>query len=124
MPQSLKRILLVEDDRSQRELTRDFLLYQGYDVLEARDAQEALALLDNTPPDLIITDISLPGLNGLHLTEKIRALPAYSQTPIIVLSAYTGSSHRRKAEEAGGTRFLTKPINIQTLLQTIIEFTE
>ncbi len=87
MNASQKVILLVEDDSENRRLTKDLLSFQNYRVIEAEDSYQALDILQRDPPDLILTDVSLPGMDGLTLTQKIRAQEKFARMPIIVLTA-------------------------------------
>ncbi len=103
-------ILLVEDHPMNRKLVRDILQFQFdvEDVVSAEDAQEYLR--SHRPPDLILMDIGLPGMDGLTLTRRLKADPATASVPIIVLSAHAMTRDLEMAREAGCVDYITKPI--------------
>ena len=103
-------ILLVEDHPMNRKLVRDILQFQ-FDVEEAVSAEDALDYLRNhRPPDLILMDVGLPGMDGLTLTRRLKADPATAAVPIIVLSAHAMARDLEMAREAGCVDYITKPI--------------
>jgi CheY-like chemotaxis protein len=81
----------------------------SFDVLAAPDGERGLSLLHERRVDLLITDLSLPGMNGFELVAAIRSDPALRDTPIICLSGYGGLAHEQRAQEAGCDRILQKP---------------
>jgi DNA-binding response OmpR family regulator len=101
-------VLIVEDHDDTRAMYAAFLS-QMYDVLEARDGPRALEIIRERVPVLVITDLSLPGMNGFELVARIRAHPASSRIPVICLSGFDGSTHEQRAREAGVDRVLCKP---------------
>lgn len=112
-------ILIVEDDDDNRQLTRDLLDLQNYDILEAANGLQALDLLNKHRPHLILMDVAMPGLNGLEVTRRIRQNESLAHIPIIALTAYAGSKDQEAALAAGCTNYVSKPINIQELLSKI-----
>jgi len=84
-------------------------LRQTYDVLEAPDASRALEILRDRVPALIVTDLALPGMDGLELVSRVRAQPESSTVPIICLSGFDGVAYAERAREAGVDRVLSKP---------------
>ena len=84
-------------------------LGMSFDVLTAPDGDKGFALIRERRVDLVITDLSLPGMNGFELVAAIRGDPALRGTPIICLSGYGGVAHERRAQEAGCDRILQKP---------------
>ena len=103
-----RRILIVDDDRSNLELASKILRASGYEVLAARDGQEAVAVALHEDPDLILMDLSLPGLNGWEATRQIRAR-AVRAMPVLALTAHAMVGDREQALAAGCTDYLSKP---------------
>jgi len=124
MDTSQKVILLVEDDPDNRRLTKDLLSFQNYRVIEAEDSYQALNILQKDPPDLILTDVSLPGMSGFTLTQKIRAKKKFARTPIIVLTAHLRQTDQEALQKTALVQCLSKPVNIPALLvqiQTLLQ---
>lgn len=114
-----KLILIVEDDIHSLQITKEFLTMENYQVIEAHNGEQALKMLATQTPDLILSDISLPGADGFALVQKIRAQARFVHTPIIILSGYGRPADQKAAFDAGATGHLTKPINIVHLLREI-----
>jgi len=103
-------ILLVEDHPMNRKLVRDILQFQ-FEVEEAVSAEDALEhLRTHQPPDLILMDVGLPGMDGLTLTRRLKADAATAAIPIIALSAHAMTRDLEMAREAGCVDYITKPI--------------
>jgi CheY-like chemotaxis protein len=103
-------ILVVEDHPMNRKLVRDILQFQ-FQVEEAVSAEEALEhLRSHAPPDLILMDVQLPGMDGVALTRQLKADPATAGIPIIVLSAHALPHDIQEARQAGCVDYITKPI--------------
>ena len=115
------RILVVEDDPLILRIVALRLQGQGYEVLTATDGEEALDMATRERPDLIIMDIQLPKLNGLEVTRKLRGNVAFSQIPIIALTAYAMKGDKERAIEAGCDAYLSKPIDTRQLPGMIAE---
>jgi DNA-binding NtrC family response regulator len=109
-------ILLVEDDATSRYAYARLLRGQGYEVIEAGDGNEAVALLDRLPVDLVITDMVLPKLNGLHLVSLIHA--RWPAIQIVLMSGYL-SERAGKIILDGSADFFQKPIRPSALVRTI-----
>jgi len=103
-------ILLVEDEADAGELLRDLLELEGYRVLLAYDGAQGLALAVAERPDLVVTDVMMPRMDGLELIERLRRNPDTRRTPIVVLSAFDGVVHEPS---------LVKPVQIPALLAVI-----
>lgn len=101
-------VLLVEDHRDTRQMYGEFLS-GSFEVVEAATGEEALEHIRRRPPDLVITDLSLPGIDGFELITRIRTDPATRDVPVISLSGYGGHTHEERAREAGCDRVLQKP---------------
>ncbi len=111
-----QRILLVDDERQiTRVLTRG-LTAKGYDVHVAADGEAALQTFDDWRPDLVVTDLSMPNMNGLQLCRRLRA---FSEVPIIVLSVKGQERDKVEALDAGADDYVTKPFGIDELLARI-----
>lgn len=119
-PRKLPLILLVEDHQDTRLMYAEFLA-GVFDVATAADGEEALGLMRGHRPDLLITDLSLPGIDGFSLIARIRQDSALGSVPIICLSGYGGHAHERLALEAGCDRILQKPCLPDTLADTATE---
>jgi len=117
-----KRILLVEDQEDNRRIMRDLLSASGYQLVEANDGEQGLALASSEVPDLILMDIQLPGLDGYEVTRRIKANTALSHIPIIAVTSYALSGDDQKAVAAGCDRYVTKPFSPRQLLAKIREF--
>ena len=103
-------ILVVEDHPMNRKLVRDILQFQ-FHVEEAVSAEDALEHLhSHAPPDLILMDVQLPGMDGVALTRRLKADPATAGIPIIVLSAHALPHDIQEARQAGCVDYITKPI--------------
>ena len=115
-------ILYVEDNSDNRHLVRRVLNAEGYSVVEAGDAAQALEELRNGGLDLILMDISMPEVDGYTLTTKIRSMPDFARIPIIAVTANVMRGDREKTLEAGCDGYIQKPIDIDTLSQQIERF--
>lgn len=109
-------VLLVEDHADTRMMYSEFLS-MSFEVLTAGNGNEALETLRTGRPDLLITDLSLPGLDGFQLIARVREDPATSRLPIICLSGYGGHVHEQRARAAGADRLLQKPCLPETLIE-------
>lgn len=116
---SRARVLYIEDDLLYGRLVQRVLQQSGYDVLLAPDGEEGLALAQETRPNLILMDLNLPQIDGRVLTTRLRGQTLFKDTPIVALTAMTGSEQRRLALAAGCTGFMTKPINVDKFPQQI-----
>jgi CheY-like chemotaxis protein len=104
----LPTVLLVEDHEDTRHMYAEFL-GMSFDVLAAPDGERGLALLRERSVDLVITDLSLPGMNGFELVAAIRNDPSLRDIPIVCLSGYGGAAHEQRARAAGCDRIVQKP---------------
>jgi two-component system, cell cycle response regulator DivK len=108
-------ILVIDDTPVNLKLTRILLVNEGYKVMTAGSAEEALALLRSFHPRLILCDIQLPGMDGLDLTRRLKQDSATRDIIVIALTAFAMKGDERKAEEAGCDGYITKPIDTRTL---------
>src|SRR5688572_21256122 len=113
-------VLVVDDRASNRELVRTVLRYGGHEVIEAHEGAEALAMAHALHPDIILTDILMPGMDGYELARELRAAPDTAGTPIVFYTAnYLEAETRPFAEACGVARVLLKSADPQVLMQTI-----
>jgi len=113
------RILHVEDNPANRMIVRDLLEFQGYQVIEVSDGEEALAAADRERPDLILMDIQLPRISGLEASRRIKAQEELRHIPIIAVTSFALSGDDQRAAEAGCDAYIAKPYRPRDLLQLI-----
>jgi len=106
-----ERILVVDDSSDNLRLTQILLESEGYDVRTAEDADQALDLLQNYHPELILMDIQLPGMDGLELTRRLRQIPSLTGIRIVALTAYAMPRDEANALDAGCNGYIIKPID-------------
>ncbi len=113
------KILYIEDNSDNRTLIRRVLMVEGYTVLEAGSAKEALQILASDHPDMILMDINMPDIDGYTLTSQIRNISGYIDVPIIALTANVMRGDREKSLEAGCDGYIQKPVDIDLLPQQV-----
>ncbi len=114
-----KTILTVDDAATMRKLIAFTLGGVGHKVVEAEDGPPALALLEKTPVDLIISDLNMPQMNGIELTRRIRMLPQCATTPILMVTTESESGTKTQAKQAGATGWIVKPFEPAQLLAVV-----
>jgi CheY-like chemotaxis protein len=112
-------ILIVENEVSNRILIERVLSTRGYRCLLASNGQEALNMLDRERVDLILTDLSMPVLDGFRTTQLIRARPGMANVPIVAVTAYALSDESEAAMQIGCNEYLTKPFKPRQLLEVV-----
>jgi two-component system, cell cycle response regulator DivK len=115
-------ILYVEDNPDNRLLVRRILMSENYAVLEAVNAANALDLLKNARPDLILMDINMPDMDGYTLTATIKAMPGFERVPILALTANVMRGDKEKTLEAGCDGYIQKPLDIDQLIREVERF--
>lgn len=115
-------ILYVEDNLENRVLVRRILTSENYMMLEAVNASDALNLLKDARPDLILMDINMPEMDGYTLTAKIKAMPGFERVPILALTANVMRGDKEKTLEAGCDGYIQKPLDIDQLIREIERF--
>ena len=118
----MPKILLVEDNEMNRDMLSRRLLKQGFEMVIAVDGEQAIDLARSEAPDLILMDISLPGLDGWEATRLLKAMPETRSIPIIALTAHAMAGDREKSLAAGCNDYDTKPIDFRRLLDKIHGF--
>jgi chemosensory pili system protein ChpA (sensor histidine kinase/response regulator) len=112
-------VLVVDDSLTVRKITSRTLTREGYNVVVAKDGIEALEKMQTRAPDVIVTDIEMPRMDGFDLTRNIRADPRLKDLPVIMITSRTADKHREHAAELGVTVFLGKPYEERQLLENI-----
>jgi CheY-like chemotaxis protein len=112
-------ILIVENEVSNRVLVEKVLSTRGYRCLSASNGREALDMLDREVVDLILTDLSMPVLDGYRTTELIRKRPAMAHVPIVAVTAYALNDENEAALRIGCNEYLTKPFKPRQLLEVV-----
>ncbi len=115
----MPRILLVEDDEMNRDSLSRLLRRRGFELVIGVDGHEGVALAQSEAPDLILMDMSLPGIDGWEATRQLKAAPETQGIPIIALTAHAMAADRDKALDAGCDDYDTKPIDLERLLPKI-----
>lgn len=113
-----KKILVIEDDDVMRALMRMSLEQDGYEVVTAEDGVRGYDTALFLKPDLIITDIRMPGADGIHVVRRVRDTDSLSDTPILVMTAF-GTGSATFALQLGANAFEPKPVDPQSLLSTV-----
>jgi CheY-like chemotaxis protein len=116
-----RRILIVDDNPVNLKLAASVLEFAGCQVLEAGDATQALAVIRQTPPDLILMDIALPGMDGLTLTRQLKADQSTRHIGVVALTAFAMRGDDQKAKAAGCDGYITKPIDTRKLPGQVAE---
>jgi two-component system cell cycle response regulator DivK len=104
-----KRVLVVEDDEDNRRIVTKILTLEGFEVAEAIDGQQALAMVRDWRPHLVLLDLGLPGLNGWEVARQIKADDALREIPTIALTAFAMRGDEEQARAAGCDDYLPKP---------------
>jgi two-component system, cell cycle response regulator DivK len=115
----MEKVLIVDDNRASRDLIRAILKPVHCHMIEATHGQEALDLVEQEQPDLVLLDIDMPGLSGLEVVKRIRENPSLADLPVVAVTAFAMESDRKKGMTAGFTAYLTKPIRAAILRQQV-----
>jgi len=115
-------ILIVDDHPQNLKLARIVLEGAGFDVKTAVDAEAAMVMIEQEHPRLILMDLQLPGMDGLELTRRLKKDPRTATIPIVALTAYAMKGDEAKALAAGCDGYITKPIDIHLLPQTVARY--
>jgi len=112
-------ILTVDDSRTMRDMLRMALAEAGYNVLQAEDGVHGLEVLQTAMPDVIVTDINMPKMDGFGLIEAVRKDSRHRGVPILVLTTESDSAKKMRAKEAGATGWIVKPFEPTKLIAAI-----
>lgn len=118
----MPRILYIEDDPNNRLLVRRVLSAYGFEVEEAENARDGIAMAEANPPNLILMDISMPDMDGLTATGHIRNLPNIAGLKVIALTANAMYGDREAILAAGCDGYISKPIDIDTFVDEIMQY--
>ncbi|OPZ79018.1 MAG: Polar-differentiation response regulator DivK [Alphaproteobacteria bacterium ADurb.Bin438] len=117
-----KKIFIVEDNELNMKLFTDLLVANGYEVISTRDGREALDMVIEEKPDLILMDIQMPEISGLEVTKILKANDQTKDIPVVAVTAFAMKGDEEKIKEGGCDGYIAKPISILSFLQTIAKF--
>jgi two-component system chemotaxis response regulator CheY len=112
-------ILAVDDSPSMREMVAAVLRDSGYQVVEAEDGVKALEVARSQSVDVVLTDQNMPNMDGLSLVKNLRNLPAYKDTPIMMLTTESSAEMKQKGRDAGATGWMVKPFDPDKLVRML-----
>ncbi|MET0071359.1 MAG: response regulator [Candidatus Thiodiazotropha sp.] len=116
----MSKIILIVDDEPNIVLSVEYLMKrEGYEVVTASDGQEAMEKISESPPDLLILDVMMPRKNGFEVCREIRADPALSTMPILILSAKGREAEIKKGISLGADGYITKPFSTHDLVDRV-----
>jgi DNA-binding response OmpR family regulator len=115
----MPRILVVDDDPDMVELLRLALTDAGFSVRTAANGREALRKAQRSPPDLVVLDLLLPGMNGFNVCEQLRLNPATAAVPVLMITVLPGEFPRLVGAEAGANAYLNKPFRVEELVSCV-----
>lgn len=121
--ESVKTVMVVDDSVTVRKVTSRFLEREGYEVITAKDGADALLLLQDHLPDVMLLDIEMPRMDGFEVAKNVRSSSRLKHIPIIMITSRTGDKHRERAFSLGVNRYLGKPYQEDNLLQNILAVT-
>jgi two-component system cell cycle response regulator DivK len=111
----MTKVLVAEDNPVNRELLRELLENRGYSVIEACNGQEALDMVEQSQPDLLLLDIGMPVLDGFAVMRRLRENPSLATLPVLAVTAYAMRDDRDNVLNAGFDGYISKPINARDL---------
>ena len=117
--QGRKSVLVVDDALTVRNSLQELLTDAGFDTGTAKDGMEAVSMLDTLKPDIVLTDLEMPNMNGIELTSYIRNKEETKNLPVIMITSRSLEKHRALADSAGVNQYITKPYNDNDLLKVI-----
>jgi CheY-like chemotaxis protein len=122
MNEQKKQILVIDDEPAWLRIVSYFLNNQGYEVTAAESGFEALKRLKQFTPDLILSDIRMPDMNGFDLLQNVKKLPATASTPIVFFSAIDDIDARKTAKQLGATDYIVKPFDEQEVSNVLAKY--
>ena len=121
----MSKVMLVEDDKSLREIYSIRLVAEGYDIVSASDGEEGLALAVKEKPDLIIADVMMPKISGFDMLDILRSTPETAGVKVIMMTALSSDDQRQRGEALGANRYLVKSqVGIEDVVNTVHELLE
>jgi two-component system chemotaxis response regulator CheY len=115
----LKTVMTVDDSATMRQMVSLVLRGGGYEVVEAVNGQDALSKLEGRELHLFLSDVNMPGIDGLEFTRRLRAMPQYKFVPILLLTTESHPEKKQEGKAAGATGWMVKPFNPEQLLATV-----
>ena len=115
-------ILVVEDNERNLKLLRDVLEYAGYDVRVARTAEDGITLAVSEPPDLVLMDLQLPGIDGVEALRRLRESSRTADIPVVAVTAQAMKQDRERALDAGFNGYVEKPISVRAFPDQVRRF--
>ena len=115
-------ILVVEDNERNLKLLRDVLEYAGYDVRVARTGEDGVTLAVKEPPDLVLMDLQLPGIDGTEALRQLRESPRTADIPVVAVTAQAMKQDRERALDAGFDGYVEKPISVRAFPDQVRRF--
>ncbi|HEY6311649.1 MAG TPA: response regulator [Streptosporangiaceae bacterium] len=115
-------ILVVEDNERNLKLLRDVLEYAGYDVRAAGTAEDGITLAVSEPPDLVLMDLQLPGIDGMEALRRLRESPRTAGIPVVAVTAQAMKQDRERTLAAGFDGYVEKPIGVRAFLDQVRRF--
>jgi two-component system chemotaxis response regulator CheY len=113
------KVLVVDDSKTTRDMVSFTLRRAGYEMIEAVDGSSALSVLAGRPVDCVITDLNMPGKNGIDLIRDLRATPLYRTTPIVMLTTDSDQAKKEAGQKAGASHWLNKPFHPTSLVKLV-----
>jgi two-component system, chemotaxis family, chemotaxis protein CheY len=114
-----KTALVVDDSTSMRQMVVFTLQTAGFETIEGANGVEALSVSENTPVDLVITDLNMPEMDGITLIKELRNRPSFKFTPILLLTTESQDNKKQEGKAAGATGWMVKPFNPDQLLAIV-----
>jgi len=115
----MTKVLIAEDNAVNRELLRELLELRGYEVLEACDGQEALRIVEQAQPELLLLDIGMPVMDGFAVIRRIRENPRLATLPVVAVTAYAMRGDQEGILNSGFDGYLSKPVNPSSLAEEL-----
>jgi CheY-like chemotaxis protein len=115
----MTKVLIAEDNAINRELLRELLEARGYAVLEAGNGQEALHMIEQDRPNIVLLDLGMPVLDGFGVIRKIRENPQLAALPVLAVTAYAMQGDRERVLSSGFDGYLSKPVNSRSLAEEL-----
>ena len=119
-----RTVVVVEDNVRSRRLVRDLLELNGFGIIEAETAEEALEAIEDTPPDLVLLDIQLPGMDGVAALRLLRSNPLTAGVPAVAVTAYAMRGDEERLLEQGFDAYIAKPIDTRAFVPRLLEVLE
>ena len=115
----MKTIMTVDDSASLRQMVGFVLRDAGYNVVEAKDGADALSKMRSLEPDMLLTDINMPNMDGLEFTRRVRAMPQFKFVPIVLLTTESHPEKKQAGKSAGATGWIVKPFSPDQLVAVV-----